>query len=48
MSIAVVTDSTAYLSPEERKKYNIFMIPLSVTLEDGVYEEEIEIQAQEF
>lgn len=48
MSIAVVTDSTAYLSPEERKRHNIYMIPLSVTLEDGVYEEEVEIQAKEF
>ncbi|WP_342470170.1 DegV family protein [Ureibacillus sp. FSL K6-3587] len=48
MSIAVVTDSTAYLSPEERKQHNIYMIPLSVTLEDGVYEEEVEIQAKEF
>ncbi|MBB5149712.1 MULTISPECIES: DegV family protein [Ureibacillus] len=48
MSIAVVTDSTAYLSPEEREKYNIYMIPLSVTLEDGVFEEEVEIHAKEF
>lgn len=48
MSIAVITDSTAYLTPEERKKYNIYMIPLSVNLEDGVFEEEIEIQATEF
>ncbi|MFC5559084.1 DegV family protein [Ureibacillus thermophilus] len=48
MSIAVVTDSTAYLSPEERKRHNIYMIPLSVTLDDGVFEEEFEIQAEEF
>lgn len=48
MSIAVITDSTAYLTPEEREKYNIHMIPLSVNLEDGVFEEEIEIQAGEF
>lgn len=48
MSIAVITDSTAYLTPEEREKYNIHMIPLSVNLEDGVFEEEIEIQAEEF
>ncbi|BDH60784.1 hypothetical protein MTP04_09140 [Lysinibacillus sp. PLM2] len=48
MSIAVVTDSTAYLTPEERERYNIRMIPLSVTLEDGIYEEEIEITASEF
>ncbi len=48
MSIAVVTDSTAYLTPEERKRYNIRMIPLSVNLEDGSYEEEVEITASEF
>lgn len=48
MSIAVVTDSTAYLTPEERTRYNIRMIPLSVNLEDGSYEEEVEITASEF
>nr|WP_106783710.1 DegV family protein [Lysinibacillus timonensis] len=48
MNIAVVTDSTAYLTPEERQRYNIRMIPLSVTLEDGVYEEEIEITTAQF
>ncbi|TSI07335.1 DegV family protein [Lysinibacillus sp. BW-2-10] len=48
MSIAVVTDSTAYLTPEERARYNIRMIPLSVNLEDGSYEEEVEITTSEF
>lgn len=48
MSIAVVTDSTAYLTLEDRKRYNIQMIPLSVNLEDGSYEEEVEITASEF
>ncbi|MER2238039.1 MAG: DegV family protein, partial [Psychrobacillus sp.] len=48
MSIAVVTDSTAYLSVEERERYNIRMIPLSVNLEDGSYEEEVELTASEF
>ncbi|KGR80101.1 DegV family protein [Ureibacillus manganicus] len=48
MRIAVVTDSTAYLTPEERERYNIHMIPLSVTLEDGVFEEEVEITTTEF
>ncbi|MEK9197474.1 DegV family protein [Ureibacillus sp. 179-F W5.1 NHS] len=48
MSIAVVTDSTAYLTPEERARYNIRMIPLSVNLEDGSYEEEVEITASQF
>ncbi|MEO4054166.1 DegV family protein [Solibacillus sp. CAU 1738] len=48
MKTAIVTDSTAYLSPEERQLYNIHMIPLSVNLEDGTYEEEVEITASEF
>ena len=48
MSIAVVTDSTAYLSSEERERYNIRMIPLSVNFDDGSYEEENEITTSEF
>ena len=48
MSIAVVTDSTAYLSAEERERYNIRMIPLSVNFDEGSYEEEIEITTSEF
>lgn len=48
MSIAIVTDSTAYLSSEERERLKIYMIPLVVNLEDGSYEEEIEISAAEF
>ncbi|KYG91180.1 DegV family protein [Metasolibacillus sp. FSL H7-0170] len=48
MKIAIVTDSTAYLTAEERSRYNIHMIPLSVNLEDGSYEEEVEITTSEF
>lgn len=48
MKTAVVTDSTAYLTPEERARYNIRMVPLSVNLEDGTYEEEVTITASEF
>ena len=48
MKTAVVTDSTAYLSREEREKYNIHMIPLSVHLEDGTYDEEETLFAPEF
>lgn len=48
MSIAIVSDSTAYLTEEERKRLNVHMIPLIVNLEDGSYEEEIEISAAEF
>ena len=48
MKTAVVTDSTAYLTKEERERFNIHMIPLSVNLEDGTYEEELTITASEF
>ena len=48
MRIAVVTDSTAYLTPEERVQNNIRIVPLSINLEDGSYEEEIEISTTEF
>lgn len=48
MKTAVVTDSTAYLTQEERELYNIHMIPLSVNLEEGTYEEEVTITANEF
>ena len=48
MKTAVVTDSTAYLTLEERKAYNIHMIPLSVNIEGTIYDEEIDITASEF
>ena len=48
MRTAVVTDSTAYLTVEEREVYNIQIVPLSVHLEDGTYEEEVSITAEQF
>ena len=48
MKTAIVIDSTAYLSKEERERYNIHMIPLSVNLPSGTYEEEVTITAEEF
>ena len=48
MKTAIVTDSTAYLTKEERDQYNIHMIPLSVNLPSGTYEEEVTITAEEF
>ena len=48
MKTAVVTDSTAYITTEERQKYNIHMIPLGVTIEGTVYDEEVTITATEF
>jgi len=49
MRTAVVTDSTAYIPEDIRKKYNIHMIPLSVVFENNeTYKEEIEISASDF
>lgn len=48
MKTAVVTDSTAYLTLEERERYNIHMIPLGVNIEGTIYDEEITITASEF
>ncbi|PAD22757.1 DegV family protein [Terribacillus saccharophilus] len=48
MNIAVMTDSTAYLTPEQREAFDIHMIPLQVVFEDATYEEEVDITASEF
>lgn len=47
MRTAVVTDSTAYLTAEECQQYNIHVVPLSVHLEDGTYDED-KLTASEF
>ncbi len=48
MKTAVVTDSTAYIPLEIRKKLNIHMIPLSVIFGNETYQEEVEITADGF
>ncbi|GEK35102.1 DegV family protein [Kurthia sibirica] len=48
MTTAIVTDSTAYLTPEERQKYNIHMVPLSVVIEQESFEEEVSISMSVF
>ncbi|WP_411953914.1 DegV family protein [Alkalibacillus sp. S2W] len=48
MKIAVLTDSTAYIPQEERDKWNIFMVPLSVTFENETYRELIDITTSGF
>ncbi|WP_274309177.1 DegV family protein [Solibacillus daqui] len=48
MKTAIVTDSTAYLTLEERQRLNVYMIPLSVNIEGTIYDEEIDITASEF
>lgn len=48
MKVAVMTDSTAYIPENIRKKHNIHMVPLSVVFEDTSYREEIDITTEEF
>lgn len=48
MKTAIVTDSTAYLTLEERERYDIYMVPLSVNLAGAVYDEEVDLTATEF
>lgn len=48
MTVAVVTDSTAYIPEEQRKALGIHMVPLSVTFGNETYREEIDITTDEF
>ncbi|MEK5272010.1 DegV family protein [Aeribacillus sp. FSL K6-8394] len=48
MQIAIVTDSTAYIPEEVRKRHDIHMIPLSVIFGDESYREEIDMTAESF
>lgn len=46
--VAIVTDSTAYIPEDLRKKHNITMVPLNVTFGEDTYKEEWEITTDEF
>ncbi|WP_188454143.1 DegV family protein [Virgibacillus oceani] len=48
MKVAVMTDSTAYISKDLRDKNNIHMVPLSVVFGDHSYQEELDIATEEF
>lgn len=48
MKTVIVTDSTAYLPNYIREELNIKMIPLTVTIDGEVYEEEYDIRTTEF
>ena len=48
MKIAVVTDSTAYLSEEEVKANNIFVVPIPLILDGQSYREGVDITNDEF
>lgn len=46
--VAIVTDSTAYLPKDVREQYRINMIPLNVVFGEKSYQEEIDINVNEF
>ncbi|MFH7818515.1 DegV family protein [Neobacillus thermocopriae] len=48
MKTAIVTDSTAYIPKEVRDKWNIHMIPLHVIFGNEVYQEEVDLDWQQF
>ena len=48
MRTAIVTDSTAYITAEERARLNIHMVPLSVNVSGQLFAEEVDITASEF
>lgn len=47
MKTAIVTDSTAYLTPEDQAKYNISIIPLAVNLAGEAFDE-TDVSAEAF
>ncbi|GHP12808.1 hypothetical protein YK48G_02330 [Lentilactobacillus fungorum] len=48
MKIAIVTDSTAYLTDEERQKYHITVVPIPVIIDGKEYKEGIDLTTTEF
>ncbi|MGM0124272.1 DegV family protein [Enterococcus sp. AZ194] len=48
MKLAVVTDSTAYLPERIKSKENLFIIPIPVILDGKIYNEGIDIEADEY
>ena len=48
MKIAVVTDSTAYLTPQQIRENDIYIVPIPVILDGEVYDEGIDITTEEF
>lgn len=48
MKIAIVTDSTAYLPERIKNNPNLFVIPIPVILDGKIYNEGIDIEADEY
>lgn len=47
-NIKIVTDSTADISDEEKRKYGISVLPLSIAIDGKVYRDQLDIQSEEF
>ena len=48
MKIAVVTDSTAYLTKEEEERYHIKVVPIPVVIDGRSYDEGVDLTTEEF
>ncbi|KGP73553.1 DegV family protein [Pontibacillus yanchengensis] len=48
MKTAILTDSTAYIPPDLRERWNIHMVPLNVLIKNESYREEIDLTADDF
>jgi fatty acid kinase fatty acid binding subunit len=46
--IAIITDSTAYLSPETVKRYGIHVVPLKIHWEGETFRDNVDIHPEEF
>jgi DegV family protein with EDD domain len=48
MTIAILTDSTAYLPKKVREEHHIYMVPLNVIFGSESYQEEVELTTEQF
>ncbi|WP_051912720.1 DegV family protein [Carnobacterium funditum] len=48
MKIAIVTDSTSYLTEKQYEQHSIYKLPLSVVVDNTAYVEEVDIGNEEF
>jgi DegV family protein with EDD domain len=48
MKIAVVTDSTSYLTPQEVADNDIHVVPIPVIIDGKVYQEGVDIKTADF
>jgi len=48
MTLAIVTDSTSYLTEDEVKKFNINVMPIPVIIDNKMYKEGVDVTTDEF